>query len=97
VVNNGASGYVMALQHAVYGDGNCQSSELSTMDYAAIARAMGCQGHAVRSPDELPAALELALANEDGPLVIDVTVTRDPARMLPGADSRVQDQARPID
>ena len=44
VVNNAASGYVKALQHAMYGEGNYQSSELVEMDYAAIARAMGCRG-----------------------------------------------------
>jgi len=37
-----ASGYVKALQHAMF-RGRYQSSDLIEMDYAAIARAMGCR------------------------------------------------------
>ena len=43
VVNNAASGYVKALQHAMMG-GRYQSADLKEMDYAAIARTMGCGG-----------------------------------------------------
>ena len=48
VVNNAASGYVKALQHAMMG-GRYQSADLNEMDYAAIARAMGCGGIRVDS------------------------------------------------
>ena len=51
VVNNAASGYVKALQHSMYGAGDYQSSDLVEMDYAAIARAMGCTGIRVEDPD----------------------------------------------
>jgi acetolactate synthase-1/2/3 large subunit len=88
VVNNAASGYVKSLQHAVYGPGNYQSSDLIEMDYAAIARAMGCEGWRVERPDQLAGALRAALAVRGRPSVVDVCVTRDPARMLPAADSR---------
>ena len=47
VVNNAASGYVKALQHAMMG-GRYQSADLNEMDYAAIARTMGCGGIRVR-------------------------------------------------
>ena len=87
VVNNAASGYVKALQHAVF-DGHFQSSDLSEMDYAAIAKAMGCHGRRVEDPDQLADALTTALGHDDAPSVIDVVVTRDPAAMLPGVDSR---------
>ena len=87
VVNNAASGYVKALQHAVFG-GRFQSSDLLEMDYAAIARAMGCNGQRIEDPAELGTALDAALQYGDGPSVIDVVVTRDPALMLPGVDSR---------
>ncbi len=60
VVNNAASGYVKALQHAMF-RGRYQSSDLVEMDYAAIARAMGCNGIRVEDPDRLAAALR------DGP------------------------------
>ena len=58
VVNNAASGYVKALQHLMYGEGNYQSSDLVETDYAAVANAMGCHGIRVNNPDELAAALQ---------------------------------------
>ncbi len=92
VVNNAASGYVKALQHLMYGPGAYQSSDLSETDYAAVARALGCDGIRVERPGDLAGALERALAATSRPIVLDVVVTRDPARMLPGVDSRA---ARP--
>jgi acetolactate synthase-1/2/3 large subunit len=87
VVNNAASGYVKALQHAMFG-GRYQSSDLIEMDYAAIARAMGCGGIRVEDPERLQEALRAGLAERDRPTVIDVVVTRDPAQMLPAVDNR---------
>jgi acetolactate synthase I/II/III large subunit len=87
VVNNAASGYVKALQHAMF-RGRYQSSDLVEMDYAAVARAMGCDGIRVEDPDRLGRALETGLAERSRPTVIDVVVTRDPARMLPAVDNR---------
>jgi acetolactate synthase-1/2/3 large subunit len=88
VINNAASGYVKALQHSVYGKGNYQSSDLVEMDYAGIAKAMGCHGVRVEDPSQLDKALREGLENRSSPTVIDVIVTRDPAEMLPGVDSR---------
>lgn len=87
VVNNAASGYVKALQHAMYGA--YQSADLVELDYAAVARAMGCRGIRVEDPAELAPALREALGEGTVPSVVDVVVTRDPARMLPAVDSRV--------
>jgi len=88
VVNNAASGYVKALQHAMYGAGNYQSSDLVELDYAALARGFGCNGIRVEAPSDLPAAIRAAFATRDRPTVVDVIVTRDPAKMLPAVDSR---------
>ncbi|MGH7685007.1 MAG: thiamine pyrophosphate-dependent enzyme, partial [Vulcanimicrobiaceae bacterium] len=88
VVNNAASGYVKALQHAMYGSGSYQSSDLIEMNYAAIAQAMGCRGIRVERPDELERAYRTALSERTAPTVIDVVVTRDPGAMLPAADNR---------
>jgi acetolactate synthase I/II/III large subunit len=87
VVNNAASGYVKALQHAMF-RGRYQSSDLVEMDYAAIARAMGCNGIRVEDPARLSAALREGLAERGRPTVLDIVVTRDPARMLPAVDNR---------
>ena len=88
IVNNAASGYVKALQHAMFGLGRYQSSDLAEMDYAAVARAMGCHGIRVEDPEALEGALREGLANTASPTVLDIVVTRDPARMLPGVDNR---------
>ena len=86
VVNNAASGYVKALQHAMYG--GYQSSDLVEMDYAAIARAMGMRGVRVEDPSDLAGAFSYALEPTNVPTVVDVVVTRDPSKMLPAADNR---------
>jgi acetolactate synthase-1/2/3 large subunit len=99
IVNNAASGYIKSLQHAMYGAGHYQSSDLVEMDYAAIARSMGCLGIRVQQPSQLAAAFREALAHKGSPTVVDVCVTRDPAQMLPAADSRalkVQKGDRPV-
>lgn len=88
VFNNAASGYVKALQHAVYGQGAYQSSDLSETDYAAAARAFGCHGIRVEQPARLAGAIREALENTSTPTVLDVIVTRDPSKMLPGVDNR---------
>ena len=88
VVNNAASGYVKALQHLMYGEGNYQSSDLAETNYAEAAEALGCHGIRVDSPDQLAPALAAAFAETNRPSVIDVVVTRDPAKMLPAVDNR---------
>jgi acetolactate synthase-1/2/3 large subunit len=87
VVNNAASGYVKALQHAMMG-GRYQSADLSEMDYAAVARAMGVGGIRVEDPEQLGPALAQGMAERDRPTVLDVVVTRDPGQMLPAVDNR---------
>lgn len=87
IVNNAASGYIKALQHAMY-DGAYQSSDLVEMDYAAIARAMGCRGVRLEDPDAIGTTLRDLIAKPAGPTVLDVVVTRDPSAMLPAVDSR---------
>jgi len=88
VVNNAASGYVKALQHLMYGRDAYQSSDLAETDYARVAEALGCRGIRVEAASDLAAALAAGYAERGRPTVIDVVVTRDPAKMLPGVDSR---------
>ena len=87
IVNNAASGYVKALQHLMYGPGAYHASDLAETNYARIAEAMGCRGIRVEDPADLAAALATGLSSE-GPTVIDLVVTRDPAKMLPAVDNR---------
>ncbi|HEX4260496.1 MAG TPA: thiamine pyrophosphate-binding protein, partial [Acetobacteraceae bacterium] len=51
------------------------------------AEALGCRGIRVAHPDALAPALATGLRS-DGVTVIDLVVTRDPAKMLPAADNR---------
>jgi acetolactate synthase-1/2/3 large subunit len=88
VFNNAASGYVKALQHLMYGADAYQSSDLAETDYARVAEAMGCVGIRVEEPGDLQSAFKRGLAAKGVPTVIDVVVTRDPARMLPAVDNR---------
>jgi acetolactate synthase-1/2/3 large subunit len=87
VVNNAASGYVKALQHAMFGK-RYQSSDLAELNYAEIAKTMGCRGLRVEDAARLAAALSTGIRERDRPTVIDVVVTRDPGKMLPAVDSR---------
>ncbi|MHA7777957.1 thiamine pyrophosphate-binding protein [Roseibium sp. M-1] len=86
IVNNAASGYIKALQHAMYGE--YQSSDLIEMNYAEIAKDFGCQGIRVEDPEEIAPAIRAANEERNVPSIIDVVVTRDPAKMLPGVDNR---------
>ena len=88
VFNNAASGYVKALQHLMYGEGAYQSSDLAETNYARVAEAMGCVGIRVEDPKDLACAFKQGLVAKGVPTVIDVVVTRDPARMLPAVDNR---------
>lgn len=88
VFNNAASGYVKALQHLMYGPGAYQSSDLAETNYAKVADALGCKGIRVETPDQLKPAFEAGIGAKNGPVVIDVVVTRDPAKMLPAVDNR---------
>jgi acetolactate synthase-1/2/3 large subunit len=87
IVNNAASGYVKALQHSMFG-ARYQSSELSETNYANVAEALGCEGIRVEDPAQLGDAFVRGMRNTDVPTVVDVVVTRDPSKMLPGVDSR---------
>ena len=87
VVNNAASGYVKALQHLMYGAGAYHASDLAETNYAVVAEALGCRGIRVEQPADLASALARGLASE-GPTIIDLVVTRDPAKMLPAVDNR---------
>lgn len=90
IVNNKALGYVKALQHVVYG-GKYISVDFEEVDYVALAVSLGCRGLRVDRPSELMKALQEGLRSaNDVPFVLDVRTTTDPAKMLPGVDSRAK-------
>ncbi|WP_309130501.1 thiamine pyrophosphate-binding protein [Brevibacterium sp.] len=87
IVNNAASGYIKALQHLMYGEEGYHASDLEETNFAEVAQAMGVHGVRVEDPDAFGDSLRECLATP-GISVLDVVVTRDPAKMLPGVDSR---------
>jgi acetolactate synthase-1/2/3 large subunit len=58
---------------------------------------MGARGIRVEEPQDLGPALKEGIAERSSPTVIDVVVTRDPARMLPGVDARARAKVKPGD
>src|SRR3546814_7401105 len=72
----------------MYGQDAYQSSDLAETNYAAVVEAFGCKGIRVERPEELGPALRAAMAEKGRPTLLDVVVTRDPAKMLPAVDNR---------
>lgn len=87
VVNNQTLGYIKALQHGLY-DRRYISVDFLDVNYAELARSIGCFGQRVAEPAELGPALVEAI-DAGVPAVLDVAITRDAGRMLPGIDRRM--------
>ena len=81
IMNNSNLQYIKANQQLLF-DGRTISTDFSELDYAAIARAFGCEGIRVERSGELIPALNRALESP-GPVVIDVRILADalPDRM----------------
>lgn len=94
VLNNSAMGWIKWDQ-AVFWEGKFQSTDLSDVDFATVARGMGCAGTQVSDPGELRDALAQALA-ADGPALVDVRTAVAEAAVpkfteSPMAKSRMED------
>jgi acetolactate synthase-1/2/3 large subunit len=72
VFNNGCLGWVYHGQ----GDRHI-ASEFAAFDYAAVARAIGCEGVRVERPEALSDAIDQAVQSER-PVVLDVVTSRGP-------------------
>ena len=73
VSNNAAWNIERHDQESNYG-GRVVGTLLAHSDYAAMARALGAHGERVEKPEELPGAIERALAN--APALVDVVTSR---------------------
>ena len=71
VANNGSWGIEVRDQQETHG--KVVGTQLQFADHAAMARAFGMHAQRVTSPDELPAAIERAMANR--PALLDVVIT----------------------
>jgi acetolactate synthase-1/2/3 large subunit len=75
VANNGA--WAIEVRDQLETHGKVVGTQLQFADHAAMARAFGMHGERVTSADELPAAIQRALANR--PALLDVLVTPEAA------------------
>ena len=71
ILNNGALGMVRQWQTFFYHDRR-SASILRNPDFARIAEAFGARGIRVERPEQVDGALTMALAVEDGPVVVDI-------------------------
>lgn len=90
VVNNMCFGYVKALEHFQFGE--YIAVDLLDINYAEMAKIFGCYGVRVTDPKDLKGEFEAALQRTDMPSIIEVMVTTDPEKMLPGKDNRLKNQ-----
>jgi acetolactate synthase-1/2/3 large subunit len=70
VMNNSAMGWIK-WEQAVFWEGKFVSTDLSDVDFAVVARGMGCTGMNVTEPADLREALSQALTS-DKPALLDV-------------------------
>ncbi|MFK4760261.1 acetolactate synthase large subunit [Microbacterium sp. ZW T5_45] len=83
IINNSSLGMVRQWQTLFY-DGRHSNTDLNTghgtvriPDFVKLAEAYGCLAIRVEKEDEVDAAIELALATNDRPVVIDFVVSAD--------------------
>lgn len=83
IINNSSLGMVRQWQNLFY-DGRYAFTDLETghgermiPDFVKLAEAYGCLGIRVTKPEEVDAAITLALETNDRPVVIDFIVSRD--------------------
>lgn len=70
VLNNSAMGWIK-WEQAVFWNARFQSTDLSDVDFAMAARALGCAGYRVKEPSDLRDAIAQALTAKQ-PTVVDV-------------------------
>jgi acetolactate synthase I/II/III large subunit len=75
VANNGA--WAIEVRDQLETHGKVVGTQLQFADHAAMARAFGMHGERVTSAEDLPAAIQRALANR--PALLDVLVTPEAA------------------
>ncbi len=85
VLNDAAMGMVMHGQRM--GQQESIGWQLNTVNYAALAQAMGVDGMVIESPAELDAIDFNALFNKNGPTLIDIRIDRNE---VPPMDDRIK-------
>jgi len=76
ILNNLFLGMVRQWQELFYENRFAQTPLSDCPDFVKLAEAYGCLGLRARTPAELDQVIDQALANQDGPTIIDVRVRR---------------------
>jgi acetolactate synthase-1/2/3 large subunit len=76
ILNNLFLGMVRQWQELFYENRFAQTPLSDCPDFVKLAEAYGCLGLRARTPEELDQVIDQALANQDGPTIIDVRVRR---------------------
>jgi acetolactate synthase-1/2/3 large subunit len=77
IINNGWQGMVRQWQQAFYGERySCSNMEVGMPDFVILAQAYGIKGMMISHRNELQDAIAQMLAH-DGPVLMDVRVTKD--------------------
>jgi acetolactate synthase-1/2/3 large subunit len=76
ILNNLFLGMVRQWQELFYENRFAQTPLSDCPDFVKLADAYGCLGLRARTPEELDQVIDQALANQDGPTIIDVRIRR---------------------
>ena len=76
IINNSFLGMVRQWQEFFY-DKRYAATPMTGPDFVKLAEAYGCLGIRVEKEEEIDAAIKLAIATNDRPVVIDFIVSRD--------------------
>lgn len=81
VLDNATLGFQRHYEEKAFG--SYRECDFRDVDFAAVARTLGCGGERVTEPGELAAALARGLAH-DGPYLVDAVITPEVAAPVPG-------------
>jgi acetolactate synthase-1/2/3 large subunit len=77
IINNGFLGMVRQWQELFYEEKYAETPLADLPDLVKLADAYGCLGLRARTPEELDQVIDRALANQDGPTIVDVRIRRE--------------------
>lgn len=86
IILNNRSWAWIKWEQAVFWEGNFQSTDLSSVDFAMVARGLGCVAEQVSNPTDLRAALTWTLAAKV-PSVLDISTAADASAVSDFAES----------
>ena len=88
ILNNLFLGMVRQWQELFYSERFAQTPLADLPDLVKLADAYGCLGLRVRTPEELDLAIDRALANHEGPTLVDVRIRPEAEGVSDGSRRR---------